>query len=155
MHADASPANPAFLDGLRAAADRGAFIYGECGGFMALGHSPVDRQGRGHAMAGLLPVTTSFAEPHLHLGYRRMRLLTSSPLGQAGTTYRGHEFHYARLLDTGDAPPLFDVTDTHGQTLGPLGAQVGTAAGSFLHLIDRSTEPTDTIGRTGHLPVVE
>ena len=68
------------------------------------------------------PVTSSFAEPRLHLGYRRMRLLTTSPLGQAGHTYRGHEFHYACLLDAGDAPPLFDVTDTHGQTLPPRSA---------------------------------
>ena len=155
LHAGRLAANRAFLDGLRAAADRGAFIYGECGGFMALGRSLVDRQGHGHAMAGLLPVTSSFAQPRLHLGYRRLRLLTPSPLGQPGTTYRGHEFHYARLLDTGDAPPLFDVTDTHGQPLGPLGAQVGATAGSFLHLIDRATERVDEVARGGHLRVVD
>ena len=106
-------------------------------------------------MAGLLPVTTSFAEPRLHLGYRRMRLLGASPLGQPGTTYRGHEFHYASLLETGGAPPLFEVTDARGQPLGPVGAQVGTVAGSFLHLIDRSAEPADAVSRAGHLRVVE
>ena len=106
-------------------------------------------------MAGLLPVTSSFAEPRLHLGYRRMRLLATSPLGQAGTTYRGHEFHYARLLDAGDAPPLFDVTDTHGQTPAPLGAQVGTAAGSFLHRIDRPPNRGPRRGGGGAPRVVE
>jgi cobyrinic acid a,c-diamide synthase len=155
LHAARLAANRGFRDGLRAAADRGAFIYGECGGFMALGRSLVDRQGHSHAMVGLLPITSSFAEPRLHLGYRRMRLLEPSPLGQAGTTYRGHEFHYARLLDAGDAPPLFAVADTYGQPIGLLGARVGAVAGSFLHLIDRATERGGEIARGGHLRVVD
>jgi cobyrinic acid a,c-diamide synthase len=105
-------------------------------------------------MAGLLPVATSFAAPRLHLGYRRIRLVAPSPLGQGGTTYRGHEFHYASLLQTGGAPPLFDVSDALGQPLGPSGAQVGTTAGSFLHLIDRAADQTDDLGRAGRLRVV-
>jgi cobyrinic acid a,c-diamide synthase len=155
LHSGRLAANRAFLDGLRAAADRDAFIYGECGGFMVLGESLIGPRGERHAMAGLLPVTTSFAERHLHLGYRRMRLIGASPLGQAGTTYRGHEFHYACLLETGRAPPLFEVTDARGQPLGSVGAQVGTVAGSFLHLIDRSAEPADAVSRAGHLRIVE
>jgi cobyrinic acid a,c-diamide synthase len=154
LYAGRLAANRAFLDGLCAAAERGAFIYGECGGFMALGEHLIDRQGQAHAMAGLLPVTTSFAEPRLHLGYRRMRLLAPSPLGQSGTTYCGHEFHYAGLLESGGAPALFEVTDARGQPLQPVGAQVGTAAASFLHLIDRASEPADDIGRAAHLRVV-
>jgi cobyrinic acid a,c-diamide synthase len=154
LHAGRLAANRAFLDGLRAAADRDAFVYGECGGFMVLGRCLIDRQGEAHVMAGLLPSTTSFAEPRLHLGYRRIRLLGPSPLGQGGTTYRGHEFHYASLLEAGGAPPLFDVSDARGQPLGPTGAQVGRTAGSFLHLIDRATEPADDLGRAGHLRVV-
>ena len=154
LHAARLAANRALLNGLRAAADRGAFIYGECGGFMALGQCLIDGQNQRYAMAGLLPVATSFADPHLHLGYRRIRLLAPSPLGQGGTTYRGHEFHYASLLEAGSAPPLFDVSDARGQPLGPSGAQVGTVAGSFLHLIDRATEPADDVGRAGHLRVV-
>ena len=154
LHARRLAANRAFLDGLRAAADRGAFVYGECGGFMVLGERLTDRQGQSHAMAGLLPAATSFAEPRLHLGYRRIRLLGSSPLGRPGATYRGHEFHYASLLETGNAPPLFDVSDALGRSLGPSGAQVGAIAGSFLHLIDHVTEPTEDGGRAGHLRVV-
>jgi cobyrinic acid a,c-diamide synthase len=154
LHAGRLAANGVFLDGLRAAAERGAFVYGECGGFMVLGQRLIDRQGQSHAMAGLLPVATSFAQPRLHLGYRRMRLLASSPLGQAGTTYCGHEFHYASLLEARGVAPLFDVSDARGQTLGPSGAQVGTTAGSFLHLIDRASEPAADVVRPGHLRVV-
>jgi cobyrinic acid a,c-diamide synthase len=155
LHAGRLAASRAFLEGLRAAAERGAFIYGECGGFMVLGQRLIDRPGQAHAMAGLLPIATSFAEPRLHLGYRRIRLLRSCPLGQSGTTYRGHEFHYASLLESGGAPALFEVTDAQGKALGAGGAQIGTACGSFLHLIDRASEPADEIGRAAHLRVVD
>ena len=63
LHAEKLAANSTFLDGLRDAAKRSAMIYGECGGFMVLGDGLIDGDGQSHAMAGLLPVTTSFAKP--------------------------------------------------------------------------------------------
>jgi cobyrinic acid a,c-diamide synthase len=105
-------------------------------------------------MAGLLPVTTSFAEPRLQLGYRRLKLLEPIPLGVAGATFRGHEFHYASLVEGGDAAPLFEVADARGRPLGRLGARVGSVAGSFLHLIDRSSEPDGGAGGPRHLRLI-
>ena len=154
LHAGPLAANRTFVEGMRAAARRGAFIYGECGGFMTLGERLIDRRGQSHAMTGLLPVVSSFAEPRLHLGYRRMRLLAPSPLGQPGISYRGHEFHYAQLVQPGDAPRLFEVTDASHRSLGQAGAQVGNACGSFLHLIDRSAEAGDDAAWPAHLRVV-
>jgi len=58
---------------MRDAAGRGALIYGECGGYMALGEGLIDAKGARHAMLGLLPVETSFAERKLALGYRRLK----------------------------------------------------------------------------------
>jgi cobyrinic acid a,c-diamide synthase len=86
-------------------------------------------------------------------------LLAASPLGQAGTTFRGHEFHYAALLEAGEAgtapAPLFDATDARHQPLGPQGACQGTVAGSFMHLLDRTTEPDDPTPRPSHLRLVD
>jgi len=155
LHAGRLSANGRFLDGLRAAAARGAFLYGECGGYMVLGRSLVDRAGEVHAMAGLLPVATSFAEPRLQLGYRRLKLLEATPLGGAGTTFRGHEFHYASLIESAAAAPLFQAADARGRPLGELGARVGRVAGSFIHLIDRTTEPGDGFGRPSHLRLID
>ncbi len=136
LHGERLAAAGSFLAGLRAARDRGAAIYGECGGFMALGRGLVDREARRHAMAGLLPVETSFAAPRLHLGYRKIQLLADGPLGRAGTAYRGHEFHYARLIAADEGPALFyasDAEDNHGADMG---SRVGQVMGSYLHLID-------------------
>ncbi len=103
---------------------------------MVLGRALVDRNGDSHAMAGLLPLETSFAEPRMHLGYRRAALAAKGPLGAAGTGFRGHEFHYARIIEEGPGAPLFECADASGHSLGPAGLALGRVMGSFVHLID-------------------
>lgn len=137
LHAGRIAAATRFLDGLRRAAARGAFVYGECGGYMVLGRHLTDRDGIVRPMAGLLPVSTSFARPRLHLGYREAVLAADTPLGAAGTRYAGHEFHFAREIERGGEPLFASVRDARGRELGPAGVRVGRVAGSFLHLIDR------------------
>ncbi|GBD44353.1 Hydrogenobyrinate a,c-diamide synthase [bacterium HR40] len=130
-----------FLAGLRSAADRGAFVFGECGGYMVLGRGLVTREGESVAMAGLLPVETSFASPRLHLGYREVEVAAALPFAAAGSLLRGHEFHFA-CESRCDGPPLFSRTrDARGRPLGPAGCRIGNVAGSFIHLIDRREEP--------------
>ncbi len=137
LHAERLAHNRRFLEGLRRAAGRGAFIYGECGGYMVLGRHLTDRAGISYLMAGLLPIATSFAAPRLHLGYREVQLAADGPLGPAGSRYAAHEFHFARETHH-EGPPLFaHVTDARGRELAPAGCRVGTVAGSFLHLLDR------------------
>ncbi len=137
LHAARLASCQRFLAGLQEAAARG-FVYGECGGYMVLGQALIDRDGRAHRMAGLLPVTTSFAAPRLHLGYRQLELAEACPLGGAGEVYFGHEFHFAREVER-SGPPLFArVRDARGRSLGPAGARAPGAAGSFIHLVDRA-----------------
>jgi len=136
LHAGRLAGNARFLDGLRAAAARGAAVYGECGGYMVLGDALEDAEGTTHAMAGLLPVATSFARRRLHLGYRRAVALADSPLGPAGAVFRGHEFHYASVTSADTGTPLFRAADARGSDLGTLGSRRGTVFGSFLHLVD-------------------
>ena len=140
LHAGRLAAAGRFMSGLRAAADRGAVIYGECGGYMVLGESLVDADGEAHAMAGLLPVATTFAERGLTLGYRVAHTLAGGALGHAGAGFRGHEFHYARLLREDGDEALFRCADARGRDLGPTGRRIGRIMGSFVHLIDRMDE---------------
>lgn len=137
LHAGILAANRTFLDGLRTRAGAGAAVFGECGGYMVLGQGLVDAEGHRHAMAGLLPLETSFAERRLHLGYRRAALAADGPLGAAGNRFRGHEFHYARVVREGPGRPLFTCADASGRDLGATGLIEGSVVGSFVHLIDR------------------
>ena len=138
LHAGALANATGFLDGLRDAAGRGTRIFGECGGYMVLGRGLVDADGQRHQMAQLLPVETSFAARRLHLGYRVVKLRQDGPLGLANSCFRGHEFHYASIVDEGTESPLFMVENARGEDLGPAGAAIGSVCGSFIHLIDRA-----------------
>ncbi|HEY1385806.1 MAG TPA: cobyrinate a,c-diamide synthase [Dongiaceae bacterium] len=138
LHTGTLAANQNFLGGLHRAARKGVTIYGECGGYMTLGEGLIDADGRSHAMAGLLPVITSFAERKLHLGYRQGTLLAQGPLGTAGRTFRGHEFHYASVVSEGAGDSLFAVQDAACRDLGNQGRRQGSVFGSFLHLIDEA-----------------
>jgi cobyrinic acid a,c-diamide synthase len=129
----------AFVTGLRRAAGNGAVIYGECGGYMVLGEAMIDRGGCSRRMSGILPLVTSFVEPRLHLAYRRAALIGTTPLGAAGTRFRGHEFHYAAIVQQETADPLFSVIGPKDDEIAASGLQRGTAFGSFIHLIDRET----------------
>ena len=137
LHAGRLAAASRFRAGLHDAAGRGAAIYGECGGYMVLGTGLVDAAGTRHAMAGLLPVETSFADRRLHLGYREVTLAAAAPFGPAGARLRGHEFHYARIVREDDDAPLFDARSAAGEPLGPVGRRHGPVMGSFVHLVDR------------------
>ena len=127
-----------FLNGLRKAAQDGATLYGECGGYMTLGAALTDADGTSHRMAGLLQHETSFAHPKRHLGYRAGIMLTDTPLGAAGSLWRGHEFHYAATVGETGGTPLFAIKDAYGSDLGKIGARIGTVFGSFMHVIDQA-----------------
>lgn len=132
LYAEQLSRNRGFIDGVRRAASAGALVYGECGGFMAIGDYLIDKEGVRHPMAGLLPAGTSFREPKLQLGYRSFR--HSSPL-PFPASLRGHEFHYSSLDGNGDAEPLFEASDARGGRIGPMGAKRGRVMGSYAHII--------------------
>lgn len=131
LHGQALSAASTFRQGLVAARDRGALIYGECGGFMVLGDSLVDKHGTGHAMTGLLPVTTRIDRPKRVLGYRR--LIHQSPLPWP-TGLNGHEFHYSSAKGSG-LPPLFEAVDAENIRQPPMGAVLERVMGSYAHVI--------------------
>lgn len=131
LHAGKLASNAAFLNALR---KHKGLIYGECGGYMVLGDAIIDADGNSHAMAGLLPVTTSFAKRKLQLGYRQLKPLN----GPWTARLRGHEFHYSTIASQGSADPLFHASDSAGNDLGPIGQRVGHVMGSYAHIISQA-----------------
>lgn len=118
-----------FRASLHDAAKRNALIYGECGGYMVLGETLIDRDGASHRMVGLLPVVTDISKPRLSLGYRR--LSHQSPLPWPANL-TGHEFHYSSGTA---ATPLFAARDARGAGLPAMGAVAGRVMGSYAHVI--------------------
>lgn len=132
LHGDTLSRASQFKAGMHSAAQSGKRIYGECGGYMVLGNSITDADGRAHEMLGLLPVETSFANRKLHLGYRRFTPLAGAPWTKA---LMGHEFHYSTVVCEAGADRLFDATDAFGEKLAPMGLRSGSVCGSYAHII--------------------
>jgi cobyrinic acid a,c-diamide synthase len=131
LYADKLASNAIFMGALRQFT---GLIYGECGGYMVLGDGLIDKNGTKHAMAGLLPLTTSFATRKLQLGYRQLTPL-AGPFKQP---LRGHEFHYSTLLHRGGGDPLFHAKDAAGNDLGTMGQRIGNIMGSYAHIISEA-----------------
>lgn len=72
-------------------------ILAECGGLLYLA-----RELDGDPMCGVLDVTASMGR-RLTLGYREVTATVDHPVWPAGTTVRGHEFHYSTVTPTGNA----------------------------------------------------
>jgi cobyrinic acid a,c-diamide synthase len=134
LHAGALAAAANFKTRLGAFAETRP-VHGECGGYMVLGEGLVDAHGVRHAMTGLLGHATSFADRKLHLGYRRARLLSACALGPEDGAVRGHEFHYASVIETGNDAPLAEIADGEGEPLGMSGGRRGHVTGTFFHAI--------------------
>ncbi|PCH96473.1 MAG: cobyrinic acid a,c-diamide synthase [Rhodobacteraceae bacterium] len=129
LHAGKLAANTVFLNAARKAPS----VYGECGGYMMMGHGMVDAAGTHHAMLGLLDLETSFQKRKLHLGYRNL-----APQGGAwDMPLNGHEFHYATTTRA-KGKALFKATDAEGTTLPDMGLINGAHWGSFAHVVDRT-----------------
>lgn len=65
-------------------------LLAECGGMMYLGEYIRDHRGNPHPMCGFLPQGATMENMKLKLGYRKVLI--------NGKEYRGHEFHYSRIL---------------------------------------------------------
>jgi len=108
----------------------------------------VDAAGIEWPMAGLLGVKTSFAKRKMMLGYRDVTLEADGPLGAKGTRLRGHEFHYATIVDQGADAPLVMARDAYGAapSPSPSGSRRGRVTGSFFHVIAEHTKGDDGLG---------
>lgn len=111
-------------------------VHGECGGYMVLGETLIDKSGTAHPMLGLLKLVTSFEKRKFHLGYRQATLKHGALGFPAGTKLRGHEFHYTTIIKEADQP-LAQVLDADGNPVPETGAVSGHVTGTFFHMISR------------------
>ena len=120
---------------VRAKSDAGMPIYGECGGFMYLCESLLDRHGNRYPMAGIFPFTTAMFPRLKALGYREITLTRHTPIGEQGMILRGHEFHYSELTThTPGIPSAYRISDRSGLDKPPDGYLTRRTLGSYNHL---------------------
>lgn len=97
VYGEALAANRPLLIDVAHRIAKGLPTWAECGGLIWLAQR-LD----GRAMVGAVPVSAHLGE-RLVLGYRHAETTVASPIGPAGTTMRGHEFHYSTCDPSGEA----------------------------------------------------
>ena len=100
-HAAALAANRTFLGSLRRAAEEGLPIYAECGGLMLLSRA-LTWKGARYEMADVFPFEVEVSETAQGHGYIELQVDTPNPFFAVGTSLRGHEFHYSRIVPQSD-----------------------------------------------------
>lgn len=97
-HAEALAENLRFRLALKSLADSGLPIYAECGGLMYLGEKLVLKE-TSYPMAGVLPIVYGFSKKPQGHGYTIFSVEKGNPYFDIGSEYRGHEFHYSKVLE--------------------------------------------------------
>ena len=121
--------NTGMLDSIRRAAGNGLPIYAECGGLIYLAGA-IDE----HPVAGLFPGVARLLPKRKALGYREVVLQADCLLGPAGTTLRGHEFHYSELALPEHVERVYRVAARGGREHFSEGFVTGSVLGSYIHL---------------------
>jgi cobyrinic acid a,c-diamide synthase len=135
LAADRLAANGALRNQIRAESRAGMPIYAECGGFMYLCDELLAPDQKRYAMVGSFPLAARMYSRLKALGYREVTLTADTVIGPAGTTIRGHEFHYSAIetaessLDT-----VYHVSDRAGIDKPPGGYYSDRTLGSYTHL---------------------
>jgi cobyrinic acid a,c-diamide synthase len=123
MYASELAANAALRAEVARRVSAGMPVIAECAGLLWLG-STLD----GHRQCEAFPAAAAMSEK-LTLGYREAVALTSSPLAEAGTVVRAHEFHRTTSQPAHGGTPAWRLRD---------GSQHGwatpTLLASYLHV---------------------
>ena len=94
LYAEALGKNEAMRAAVRQAVEKGLPTVAECGGFLYLGQTLEDGEGRRWPMAGALP-GEGFKTPRLvRFGYNTLTAKEDSLLLRAGESLPAHEFHH-------------------------------------------------------------
>lgn len=131
LHAPALANNTSMREALQAHARSGKPIYGECGGLMYLCDAIIDLQGKAFPMLGLVAGRAVMQTKLQALGYVEVTTRANSPLGAAGTTYRGHQFRYS-ILEGANTGQLDLTVKRTGRTQ-PEGYGTHNILGTYVH----------------------
>ena len=127
--------NEGMREAVKAFGQNGGVVYAECGGFMYVSESLRDKDGQSFPMAGLLPVEVRMLDRLKSLGYREVTFAEATPLGAAGLTARGHEFHYSEVVaDSHDSPSVYQVSGRRPGAADTKGYLIGNVLASYVHL---------------------
>lgn len=130
--------NGSMRESVRDFCNSGGQVYAECGGLMYLSRSLKATGGEEFPMCNVLPTDVRMLDQRRALGYTEVSLQRDCIIGPAGTTIRGHEFHYSELMsDPTDDDNWSTAYSLHKRSSGTPqseGYTNGNVLASYVHL---------------------
>lgn len=134
-HADELARNTEFKSQLKTLAETGLPIYAECGGLMYLGEELI-LDGISYPMAGVLPIVFGFSKKPQGHGYTIVQVENDNPFYEKGLEFKGHEFHYSKVVKWGgtDSDLVFHMTRGAGFINGRDGIRFKNVLATYTHI---------------------
>ncbi len=129
--------NGSLMDDLRAFAEDGGKVLGECGGLMYLCSRLVTEEGE-YDLVGVFDADVVMTGRLVALGYVKGRTTDDHPWVREGVVLRGHEFHYSRVEPKRRYGYAYALERGEGIEGGKDGLTVGNVVASYTHVHVRS-----------------
>ncbi len=104
--------------------------YAECGGLMYLIEHLIDRNGRTHDMAGVIPGSITMTPSLQNFGYSSISNINT----EHSESYKGHEFHYSKWNEESQYANAWNVTKKRDGTQRKEGYTYKKLLASYVHL---------------------
>ncbi len=101
-HLSLLASNETLRTSIHKAVESGLPVYAECGGLMYLSRGIRSAEGY-FPMVGVLPFSIAMGRTPQGHGYTLLQAVKETPFFPSGVVLRGHEFHYSRVIDAGEA----------------------------------------------------
>jgi cobyrinic acid a,c-diamide synthase len=134
LHLGEIEGNEEMRTSIRNARDEGMPIYAECGGYLYLLEAMRDSEGRERRCIGIAPGVARKEGRLAGLGYREGRTLRPSIFGRAGTSLKGHVFHYFAVEGAGAGHAALELARPGEGSATAEGYAEGNVFASFLHI---------------------
>lgn len=134
LYAQELSGNASLLQEIRDFAAAGKPLYAECGGMIYLAESLTLLDGERISLAGVLPLQIAMTKRLNCFGYTEVILSRECFLGEEGSKFRGHSFHYSSCGSSQQAANLYDVHYRLSGRHEREGYSVLNVVASYMHL---------------------
>jgi cobyrinic acid a,c-diamide synthase len=133
-HLEVLAENKIFRQSLNKEIEAGLPVYAECGGLMFLCRS-IACHGSTFPVTGVFPYDVVMEKRPQGHGYTVLECVKENPFYAAGECFKGHEFHYSRIVGAEASMPLvFKLKKGHGIVAGWDGMCYKRVLASYSHV---------------------
>lgn len=133
-HLEVLAENKIFRQSLKTEIEAGLPVYAECGGLMFLCRNIVSQE-RSFPVAGVFPFDVVMEKKPQGHGYTVLECVKENPFFPKGKCFKGHEFHYSRVVGVeGAVPFVFRLKKGHGIVAGWDGMCYKRVLASYSHV---------------------